>query len=166
MSLVLTRRPSPVGMARPPTQATATYPLDTAYGQDFLTLKAKGPDALFDDAALCDLPQTAITTTTFWTDWETHFSGPSLYALLAAAGLAEGITAVRLIALSDHMMVMNDAVIDPVAPIVANRMNGAPIAVRDQGPLWVICPFNRRSQCSAKSHFALTIRQLSRIEVS
>lgn len=129
-------------------------------------MKAKGPDALFDDAALCDLPQIAITTTTFWTDGETHFSGPSLYALLAAAGLANAITAVRLIALSDHGMVMNGAVIDPMAPILANRMNGAPIAVRDQGPLWLVCPFNRHSQCFGESHFALTMRQLSRIEVS
>ena len=52
------------------------------------------------------------------------------------------------------------------APIVATRMNGHTFGVRDNGPLWLIYPFDQNEQFTNDQIFAKSIWQLVSIRVT
>lgn len=122
-----------------------------------------GDAALFDMAALESLPATAVVTTTAWTEGETEFEGVLLRDLLAAVG-AEGN--------SLHAIAINDYAIDIPAGdaraydvLIAYRMNGAPMSVRDKGPLWIIYPISQHTELEGPETEAKMIWQLRELEV-
>ena len=86
--------------------------------------------ATFDDAMLAALPRRAITTSTPWYDGPRTFEGPLLRAVLAAVG-ATGRN-LRVEALNDYAA--NVPFADALAydVILADRIDGAPIPVRER----------------------------------
>ncbi|HEV7371114.1 molybdopterin-dependent oxidoreductase [Arenibaculum sp.] len=91
--------------------------------------------AVFDMAMLSALPQTKFEATTRWTDTAV-FEGVLLRDLLEAVG-AEG-TQIVATALNEFSATipMDDVVELPV--LLATRVNGEPMKVRDFGPLWIV----------------------------
>ncbi len=113
--------------------------------------------------ALDALDQSTFTTTTIWTDGETRFSGVPLKALLAHLG-AQGST-VEMVALNDYAVTMPIAELEDDAPIIATRMNGETMSVRDKGPYWVVFPYDSDPKYKTEVNYSRSIWQLNRVRV-
>lgn len=109
------------------------------------------------------LPQHQFTTMTPWSDKPIHFSGPLLRDVLAMVG-AEGHT-IRATAINDYRIQIpkEDALRYNV--IVATRMNGERMSIRDKGPLFVVYPFDSDSALKQAQYYERSIWQLKSLEV-
>ncbi|MGP1357715.1 oxidoreductase [Roseicyclus sp.] len=143
--------------------------LDPAEGEVLLTVtgaiaetNAEGAAEL-DLALLRSLGPVVIETTTIWTDGVQTFEGVELADLLAALG-AEGTT-LRAVALNDYAVdiPVSDAV--EGGPVVAYLRNGAPMSLREKGPLWIVYPFDSAPEYQTELVYSRSIWQLDRIEV-
>ena len=114
-------------------------------------------------ADLDALPQHSFTTSTIWTDEAAVFSGVPLKSLLETVG-AEG-DAVEMIALNDYKVTMSVAELEDTAPLVATRMDGKPMSVRDKGPYWLVFPYDEDPKYQTETIYSLSIWQLNRLNV-
>jgi hypothetical protein len=123
-----------------------------------------GEVADFDLAMLDALPQQETVTETPWYDGPISFSGPLISDILAAAG-AEG-AGLRAFAVNDYAadIPMEDITTYPV--ILASRIGGELISVRDKGPLFVIYPFDRHPELVNELIFSRSVWQVKALEVT
>lgn len=148
---------------------TSVTALEPAEGPIMLTVTGAITQTNADHAATLDLALLAamgsvvVETSTIWTDGVQTFEGVELATLLAALG-AEG-TVLRAIAHNDYAV--DIPVSDAVAggPVVAYLRNGAPMSMREKGPLWVIYPFDSSPAYQSELIYSRSIWQLDRIEV-
>ena len=117
----------------------------------------------FDLNTLESLPQRQFTTMTPWSDKPIQFSGPLLRDVLAIAG-AKGQN-IRATAINDYRI--NIPVQDAMRfdMIVATRMNGERMSVRDKGPLFVVYPFDSLPELQQARYYERSIWQLKSLEV-
>jgi hypothetical protein len=96
-----------------------------------------GGEARFDRAMLEALGSATIETSTVWTDGVKRFEGVPLRKVLERVG-ARG-TRLHAQALNDYEVVLpvSDLQYDP---LLAMRMDGRELTVRDRGPLWIVYP--------------------------
>ncbi|WP_210527913.1 hypothetical protein [Rubellimicrobium arenae] len=138
-------------------------------GQVVLTLSGQVADtnsdgvAEFDLAMLDALPQRETVTATPWHEGRPTFSGPTIASVLRAVG-AQG-SKLRIVALNDYSaeMPVEDAQTIPV--ILATRIDGKTISIRDKGPLFVIYPFDEQPELFNEVYFGRSVWQVARIEV-
>lgn len=118
--------------------------------------------AQLDLALLEALDQTTVETSTIWTDGVQTFEGVSLAALIAELGIT-GET-LRATAINDYTVEvpLSDAV--EGGPIIAYRLNGETMSVRDKGPLWLVYPFDENADYRTEVIYSRSIWQLDRIE--
>lgn len=133
----------------------------TVSGQ--ITQKNSADAALFDLSMLRDMGVVRIETTTIWTDGPQVFEGVPLTRLIEELG-AEG-SVISASALNDYTVEipLSDAV--PGGPILAFAQNGAPLSVRDKGPLWVVYPYDAKADYQSEVIFARSIWQVKRMEI-
>ena len=124
---------------------------------------ADGQSHVLSHAQLEEMEQIEFSTSSIWTDDINQYSGVSLEKLLERVG-AKG-TVLRMIALNDYSIEMPVEDLEEDAPIVATRMNGETMSVRDKGPYWVIFPFDASPQYRTETHYARSVWQLQRLEV-
>jgi hypothetical protein len=119
--------------------------------------------AVFDRAMLEAMAVEEFTTTTTWTEGPQVFAGVPLHDLLARLGVTEGT--LRAVAVNDYAVdiPVSDAV--EGGPIIAYRLNGAPMSLRDKGPLWIVYPYDARREYRSEVIYSRSIWQLERIEV-
>ncbi|MBB4120629.1 oxidoreductase [Martelella radicis] len=119
--------------------------------------------ASFDLAMLDAMPQTSFETATIWTEGVARYSGVELAVLLDAVD-ADG-SQLLMTALNDYAIELpaRDAV--PGGPILATRVDGKPLSVRDKGPIWVIYPFDDKPAYKTEVVYSRSIWQLKSIEV-
>lgn len=125
-----------------------------------------GPDAARFDLAMLDaMPQEEIRTMTPWTDGLTVFTGVSLSYLLDAVGAADDADTISAVALNDYKVEIpvSDALQHGV--IIASRMNGETMSVREKGPLWIIYPLSDKPEIDSQETYSKMIWQLKRLEV-
>lgn len=142
--------------------------LGTPAGEVILTVTGKiavtnaDGRAEFDLAMLEALDDSVIETSTIWTEGTQVFQGVSLAALTARLGIEDGV--LRATAINDYSVEIpvSDAVEN--GPIVAYRMDGAVMSVRDKGPLWVIYPYDSDAEYRSEVVYSRSIWQLDRIE--
>ncbi|KQT85761.1 molybdopterin-dependent oxidoreductase [Aurantimonas sp. Leaf443] len=119
--------------------------------------------ARFDMATLEAMQDRSATMETPWTAKATTFSGPLLRSVLAAVG-AKGRT-IRLVALNDYA---SDLPVEDAAELdtmLATRMDGAPMSVRDKGPLFLIYPFDQSADLYNEKYFSRSVWQIKEIKV-
>ncbi len=119
--------------------------------------------ARFDRAMLEALPQHTLLTETPWTDGITRFEGPLARNVLAAVG-ASG-ESVRASAINDYAVNIPLADFEQYDVIVALTRDGAPMRVRDKGPLWIIYPWSDHPQLRSEVHHSRSIWQLKALHV-
>lgn len=124
---------------------------------------AGGETHSFSMADLDAMEQVTITTTTIWTEGEVTFSGPSLTQVLELAGIENG--SLSLTALNDYAIEMPAPEADANYPIVATRLDGEFMSVRDKGPIWIVYPYDSDAAYQTETVYAQSIWQLDRIEV-
>jgi hypothetical protein len=119
--------------------------------------------AEFTLAALAAMPQHTIATKAPWHDGVRSYSGPLLRDVLAAAQAQA--TMARFIALNDYKIEipLEDAAMYPV--VLAIRLDGKPMLVRDKGPLFVMYPFDKHPELAKTKYFSRCVWQLHRIEL-
>ncbi|GCL65012.1 molybdopterin-dependent oxidoreductase [Pseudaquabacterium pictum] len=122
-----------------------------------------GARADFDMAMLEALPQHSFTTSTPWFKEPKRFSGPLLRDVLAAAG-AKG-TALRAVALNDYKVEIpvEDALRHKV--LLATRLDGQPMPVREKGPLFIIYPYDESADLRSERYYSRSAWQLRTLEV-
>ncbi len=139
-----------------------------ALGQDVMPLQVTTSD---NDAtvielsleALDTLEQVTFSTTTIWTDGDVQFSGVPLKALLA--DLEVDGKSLEMVALNDYAVTMPVADLEDGAPILATRMDGETMSVRDKGPYWVVFPYDSDPKYNTETNYARSIWQLNRLRV-
>ncbi len=94
--------------------------------------------AAFDLAMLEAIGIAKTKTSTAWTEGQPQFEGVMLKALLDRLG-ASGET-VTAVALNDYKVEIPIADFAKYPVILAYRMNGELLRIRDKGPLWIIYP--------------------------
>ncbi|MEH6647386.1 molybdopterin-dependent oxidoreductase [Sulfitobacter sp.] len=135
-----------------------------ALAQDtVLTVTHDGEALTFDREALEALGTETIETSTIWTEGTRSFEGVSLARLMREVGVQEG----KLIAtaVNDYSVEipLSDAVEN--GPMIAMKMDGAELSLRDKGPLWVIYPYDSKADYRSEVIFSRSIGQLDRLEV-
>jgi hypothetical protein len=117
----------------------------------------------FDLQTLERLPQHQFTTMTPWSDKPIHFSGPLLRDVLKVTG-AQGVS-IRATAINDYRI--NIPVDDALRfdMIVATRMNGERMSVRDKGPLFVVYPFDSQPSLQHARYYERSIWQLKSLDL-
>ncbi len=157
-----------IGTLRTAFVAIAVSALASAAMAQPLALRVTGPDhsvVELDLAALDALPQEEFVTGTIWTDGQTRFSGVPLAALLDWVGTEEGaVEQVELVALNDYRIEIPIDEIDATSPVVATRVNGETMQVRDKGPYWLVYPYDRGAQYRTETTFARSIWQLAQVK--
>lgn len=128
-----------------------------------ITSANEGSGAAFDIAMLERLQGRSAAMETPWTEGVTTFEGPLLRAILDAAG-AKGKT-LRIKALNDYSadVPMEDAT--DIDSILAVKMNGRLMSVRDKGPLFMIYPFDLKPELYNEKYFSRSVWQIKEIEV-
>lgn len=119
--------------------------------------------AAFGLADLDQLPQTGFETTTIWTEGVQSFSGVRLSDMLARVGAEGG--SLLMTALNDYQIEVDAG--DPFLKdaLLATRQNGAPMSVRDHGPVWLVFPYDADANLRSEIVYSKSIWQLTRIEV-
>ncbi|WP_240336701.1 molybdopterin-dependent oxidoreductase [Tropicibacter sp. Alg240-R139] len=152
--------------------AIATGPaaaLDAVTGTPILTVTGDVQNtnadgvAEFDFDMLGTLDAVTFETSTIWTDGLQTFTGIELDDLLTLVG-AEGET-LKAFAVNDYAIEIpvSDAV--DGGPIVAFLHNGEPMSLRNKGPLWIVYPYDSKSDYQSELIYSRSIWQLNRIEV-
>lgn len=126
-----------------------------------ITVRNSGDTAVFDIAALEALPKTEIRTTTPWTD-AVAFEGVSLADLLASVG-ATGST-IKATALNDYTVEIPTADA-ALGVVIAYRVDGKLLSVRDKGPLWIVYPFDENPALMTETNYARCIWQLKALKI-
>lgn len=137
-------------------------------GEVLLTVSGKVMKTNADQTAKLDLEMlevmdaTSIETSTIWTEGTQVFQGVSLKALVEELGI-EG-TILRASAINDYTVEvpMSDAV--EGGALIAYRLNGETMSVRDKGPLWIIYPYDSDADYRTEVIYSRSIWQLDRIE--
>jgi hypothetical protein len=122
-----------------------------------------GKAAAFSMEMLEKLPQQAFTTQTPWHTGKVEFTGPLLRDVLAAAG-AKGSKIVAH-ALNDYKtdIPFDDAV--KYDMVVARLMNGKPMLIREKGPLFIVYPYDSKTELKAEKFYNRSAWQLARLNV-
>jgi hypothetical protein len=97
-----------------------------------------GPVVRLDRAMLEALGTTELKTTTVWTSGEVVFEGVLVRDVLDALG-AQGHEAVAT-ALNDYVATLPLQELYQYPVMLAFKMNGQYLHVRDKGPLWIVYP--------------------------
>jgi len=136
----------------------------SAQGFDLEVSGLDGSSKVFTFEELEALPQTTFETETIWTDGDQEFTGVSLAALLREADV-DGET-LRMTALNDYAVEMPMDEIGDEFPIVAIRLNGDTISVRDKGPFWIVYPFDSAPEYQTETTFSRSVWQLKALTVT
>lgn len=145
------------------------HALDLPTGDVILTVTGKlehanvEGTAQFDMAMLDGLAQRTGEMETPWTDGKVTLSGPLLAAILEAAGAQGSVLKVR--ALNDYTAEIPFGDATDLQTILATKMNGAPMSVRDKGPLFLVYPFDLDASLYNEKYFSRSVWQIKDIEV-
>lgn len=149
-------------------QAHATE-LATPTGQEILKVDGSitthnyDRSAIFDLEMLDALPQHITKATTPWYDGEHEFSGVVIGDLLHTLG-AKG-DSLTVTALNDYSAEIPLADLEQYPVILATRVDGEELSVRDKGPLFVIYPFDQDSTLYNEVIFGRSVWQVASLTV-
>lgn len=134
-----------------------------ANGFELIIRASGGDEARYTVGELDTREQVSFTTSTIWTNDVVTFSGVPLKDLLPDMPSNATLT---LVALNDYAISIPMAEIGFSYPIVATRMDGSEMAVRDKGPFWLVYPYDSDASLQTETIYARSIWQLIEIRVS
>jgi hypothetical protein len=128
-----------------------------------ITNRNSAQGAAFDAAMLQALPSRVTVTNTPWYPEKTAFEGPVGAAMLDLVG-ANG-TMLRVTALNDYVVEIPVADLRKWPVILATKIDGKLISVREKGPIFVIYPFDQEPSLYNELYFGRSAWQVRTIEV-
>lgn len=131
---------------------------------DDLTLEVvRGGDHLrLSMQALSHMGEARIEAVTPWTEGTVVFEGTPLARLAEMAGAAHGM--VQITALNNYQVELALDELVAEEALLAQRMNGVRLEVRDKGPLWLVFPSAAHPALAQAENVHKWIWQVSRIE--
>lgn len=117
----------------------------------------------FDTAMLANLETRTTKTSSPWYDGVHAFSGALGSAFLDAVG-ANGTT-LRVTALNDYVTEIPVSDFRDYAVVLATSLDGKSLSVRDKGPIFIIYPFDEKSELSNETYYGRSAWQVKSIEV-
>ncbi len=117
----------------------------------------------FDVAMLEALGTAEFDTSSIWTDGTHHYKGVMLKALSDFLHLDN--VGLRLHALNDYAIEFPAGEAMTTGPLLAYEVDGAPMPVRDKGPIWLLYPFDSGIDYRTDTNYSRSIWQLDRIDV-
>lgn len=109
------------------------------------------------------LPQTAFSTTTPWHQGVVKFSGVALKDYMAAFGARA--KSIRMVALNDYSVDGEVADLVAAGALLATRQNDQPMPVSDKGPVFLVFPFDSRSELQHQTYYSRAVWQLTEIDI-
>lgn len=143
--------------------------LEPATGKVILTITGKigeknaGNSAVFDLTMLEKLPQQSFTTKTPWDKQPVKFTGPYLRDVLSVVK-ANGTT-LKANALNDYKTSIPMADAQRFDMVLAHKINDKAIPVRTKGPLFIIYPFDTKTELQATTYYERAAWQLKSIDI-
>lgn len=125
--------------------------------------KNAGEGFAYDMAMLEKLPQHNIDTKTPWHLQTTRFTGPLLRDVLRSAGASGKM--LNAAALNDYKTAIPFDDAEKFDMIIAHRMDGKPMPVRNKGPLFIIYPFDDKSELRSQQYYSRSAWQLKSIDI-
>ncbi|UYO73113.1 hypothetical protein M0220_09380 [Halomonas qinghailakensis] len=122
-----------------------------------------GSEAHFDSEMLEALTQHTTQTSTPWHDGVVSFEGPLGKALIEAVGVEGEL--LKVVALNDYFAMVPVSDFYDYEVILAMRVNGQLLRIRDHGPLFVIYPFDDNPSLLSEEILTRSVWQVKRIEV-
>lgn len=112
------------------------------------------------------LPQAEITTSHPWSNDAHRYGGVDLNALLERLFAGQTVTQLSLEALNGFSIVLDWSRISTYRPILAWHDNGKIMNRRNQGPLWLMLPFDQASRVNQADFIHFMVWQLRTIRVT
>jgi hypothetical protein len=103
-----------------------------------------------------------LRTTTPWSRGPQQFSGVPLATVLQAVGRADA-TALRAEALNRYSVGLSAADAFAHGALLATRLAGEPMRVRDRGPIWLVYPWSEHPELDRPELHERSIWQLRRL---
>lgn len=128
-----------------------------------VTISSSSGSVTLDRDALEEMGLVSVKTTTPWNEGVVDFEGVPLAALLEKAN-ASGETA-TVIALNDYSVDIPTSDLAEFGPILAVKRNGEYMPVDDQGPFFVIYPFDSNPVLQGQPYYGRAVWQVKEIEV-
>lgn len=134
-----------------------------------LTVTGKIGNVNSEGAALFDLPMLEAlasrksTVETPWYPGKVSFEGPLGSALLDAVG-AKG-TKLKVVALNDYAAEIPAEDFRKWPVILATKLDGKPMSVREKGPIFVVYPFDADPSLFNEQYFSRSVWQVKAIEI-
>ncbi len=122
-----------------------------------------GGEAHFDRAMIEELGLAELRTETPWTEGTQTFQGVTLEHLMDVVG-ARG-TIARAEALNDYAVDIELNLATSSNALIAVKMNGEYMSVRDKGPLWIVFPWGAVSKQHEELFKAQSVWQLRRLDI-
>ncbi|WP_424978621.1 molybdopterin-dependent oxidoreductase [Leisingera sp. S232] len=127
------------------------------------TAEDAGGAVRFDLGMLAELRSVEFETSTIWTQGVQSFEGVPLVQLVDHLGITG--TTLRATAINDYAVDIPLADAVQGGPIIAYKHNGREMSVRDKGPLWIVYPYDSKTEYQSEVVYSRSIWQLDRIDV-
>ncbi|WP_425961633.1 molybdopterin-dependent oxidoreductase [Rhizobium nepotum] len=119
--------------------------------------------AVFDRDMLEALGMVTVETTTPWHDGRVRFEGVSLAKLMDVVG-AKG-TSVTAVALNDYVSTIPVEDFKKFNVILAIKLDGDYMTVREKGPLFVIYPYDSDPELQKQTYYSRSAWQVAKLIV-
>ena len=119
--------------------------------------------AVFDLASLEKLGMVSFQTTSPWYDGRTTFTGIPLQKLMDYVG-AKG-SVVKVTALNDYTTEIPLSDFKKYNVILALKINGEYMRIRDKGPLFVVYPYDSIPELNNQIYYSRSAWQVSRMNI-
>lgn len=138
-------------------------------GKVFLTLSGnientnENGEAVLDIASLEKLGTVSFQTTSPWYNGRTTFTGIPVQKLMEFVG-AKG-SVVKVTALNDYTTVIPLSDFKKYNVILALKINGEYIRIRDKGPLFIVYPYDSKPELNNQIYYSRSAWQVSRMNI-
>lgn len=119
--------------------------------------------AVFDIASLENLGTVSFQTTSPWYNGRTTFTGISLQKLMDYVG-AKG-SVVKVTALNDYTTVIPLSDFKKYNVILALKINGEYMRIRDKGPLFIVYPYDSIPELNNQIFYSRSAWQVSSMKI-
>ena len=143
------------------TTAPASKVILTIKGQ--MTPGTASMIAEFDLAKLRDMGAVTFSTSTPWTTGVQDFTGVPVYTLLKAIGANP--SSLKITALNEYEVVIPASDAIEGGPMLAWEQGGRYLSVREKGPLWLVYPFDKKTEYQTEEIHARAVWQVVQIEL-
>lgn len=125
----------------------------------------RGPNHNFTYADFSQLPISEYETSTVWTESVDRYAGVLLIDLLRHLGFDPAVGTVSVYAIDGYSAVINSNIISEQAPLLAFLRNDIPMSIRNQGPIWLIFPYDSDQKYRTETIYAMSVWQIRSLRV-